>query len=71
MCSTKALFAVLMLITSFALAGEEATRPSDQQKKLDDAATVLKEFAGMKEGAPQSLRENAAGVSPGSSLCPA
>jgi lipid-binding SYLF domain-containing protein len=51
-----------MLMASLALAGEEAAKPSDQQKKLDDATTVLKEFSNMSEGAPQSLREKAAGV---------
>jgi lipid-binding SYLF domain-containing protein len=62
MRSTKALFAALMLTASMASAGEDAKKPSDEAKKLDDATTVLKEFANMSEGSPQSLRENAAGV---------
>jgi lipid-binding SYLF domain-containing protein len=54
-----------MVIASMALAGEDTKQPaekSDQTKKLDDATAVLKEFGAMSEGAPQSLRENAAGV---------
>jgi len=62
MRSTKTLFVALMVIASMALAGEDTKQPSDQAKKLDDATAVLKEFGAMSEGAPQSLRENAAGV---------
>jgi len=62
MRSIKACFTALMLIASLALAGEDARKPSDEAKKLDDATTVLKEFGAMSEGAPQNLRENAAGV---------
>src|SRR5262249_10156302 len=56
----KALIVALLLVfsVSFAVAADSQA-PSDQQKKLNDAPTVLKEFSNMSEGAPQSLRENA------------
>jgi lipid-binding SYLF domain-containing protein len=62
MRSTRALFILVMLVASMAFAGEDAKKPSDQAKKLDDATAVLKEFGGMSEGAPRSLVEKAAGV---------
>jgi lipid-binding SYLF domain-containing protein len=58
----KTLFALILVIASVAVAGEDAKKPSDEAKRLDDATAVLKEFGAMSEGAPQSLRENAAGV---------
>jgi lipid-binding SYLF domain-containing protein len=56
------LMLIMLIIASFSLAATEPAKQSDQEKKLGDATVVLKEFAGMKEGAPQSLRENAAGI---------
>jgi lipid-binding SYLF domain-containing protein len=61
MRSTK-LMLIMLIIASFSLAATEPAKQSDQEKKLNDATVVLKEFAGMNEGAPQSLRENAAGI---------
>jgi SH3 domain-containing YSC84-like protein 1 len=61
MRATKLLLMVL-IIASFSIAATEPSKESDQQKKLDDATTVLKEFSNMSEGAPAALRENAAGV---------
>ena len=62
MRTLKALFTALMVIASVVLAGEDAKKPSDEAKKVDDATAVLKEFGGMSDGAPRSLVENAAGV---------
>jgi lipid-binding SYLF domain-containing protein len=62
MRSMKTLFALILLVTSVAMAGEDAKKPSDEAKRLDDATAVLKEFGAMSEGAPESLREKAAGV---------
>lgn len=62
MRSSHVLFAAMLIAASFSIAADQPTEKSDQTKKLDDATTVLKEFGAMSEGAPQNLRENAAGV---------
>ena len=62
MRSSHVLFAAMLVAASFSIAADQPTEKSDQTKKLDDATTVLKEFGAMSEGAPQNLRENAAGV---------
>ncbi len=59
---TKLFFTAMMIAASLAFAGEDTKKPGDEARKLDDATTVLKEFGAMSEGAPQSLREKAAGV---------
>ncbi len=62
MRSAGVLFAAILLVASFLMAADEPKEKTDQVQKLDDATTVLKEFGAMSEGAPQSLREKAAGV---------
>jgi SH3 domain-containing YSC84-like protein 1 len=57
-----ALFAVMFVITSSSIAADEPKKQADEAKRIDDATTVLNEFAGMSDGPPRSLLEQAAGV---------
>src|SRR5262245_11181595 len=41
---------------------DEAKGKSDETKRIENATTVVSEFAGMSEGPPRSLVEGAAGV---------
>ena len=56
-----ALILLVVLLTSPSLAGE-SKEPSDEAARVADAATVVREFAGISEGAPRGLVEKAAAV---------
>jgi lipid-binding SYLF domain-containing protein len=61
MYSKRTLFGAMLVIASSVLAAEEPER-SDEARKIDDATEVVREFAGMSEGPPRTLLEDAAGV---------
>ena len=70
----EVLFVMLFVAASFSIAAGEPQKKSDEAKpieqkeqsdeakRVDNATTVIREFAGMSEGPPQSLVEGAAGV---------
>ncbi len=59
---TRFVLAATFVAVSFSIAAGESPKQSDEAKRIDDATTVVNEFADMSEGPPQSLLERTAGV---------